>query len=82
MKNDWAWEKSLWLHGAKPTDKPLRHWEITAQALREAEARGMERAAKITEGFPGTDAFDKLDLCCVCDGAAQAIRDAAKGITK
>lgn len=53
MKSDWAETKAMELHGTGEKFRRNVHINATAQALREAEARGMERASELADSAYG-----------------------------
>lgn len=75
MASEWAHEKARLLHGGGEFTSPA-HLMLTADALDEAEARGMERAAKVADRlYAGDDVGDYFNYE---QDVATAIRDAAK----
>lgn len=53
-------------------------FESILEAFQKVRNDTLEEAARIAEAFPATDAFDKLDPCCYCEGVAKFIRAGIK----
>jgi hypothetical protein len=46
-----------------------------AEVCQAVRVETIEECAKIAENFPASDAIEKLDPCCYCEGVAKAIRE-------